>query len=97
MLDRMRNTADQVLRRERDRERLARLLPGGSPERPIVVGFTAVIEPRVRAMACPHCGGEYRIHAHERPAPGVRRVDVGCRQCSSPRSFWFRLVPREPN
>jgi len=93
----MRDQLNQVLRRERERERLAALLPGGSPERPIVVAFTAVIEPRVLRMSCVHCGGEYRLHDHERPAPGVRRVDVGCRQCSAPRSIWFRLVPREPN
>lgn len=86
-----------VHRRARDRERLAALLPGGSRERPIVVTSAAVIEPRVKAMACPHCSGEYRIHEHEMAAPGIRRVDVTCRHCSAPRSLWFRLVARELN
>jgi type II secretory ATPase GspE/PulE/Tfp pilus assembly ATPase PilB-like protein len=97
MLDRMSNQVTQVLRREQERERLARLLPGGTRERPIVVHYAAVIEPRVLNQVCPHCSGEYRIHEHERPSPGIRRVDVGCRQCSTPRTFWFRLVDHEPN
>lgn len=84
-------------RRARDRERLASLTRGGSRERPIAVRSAAVIEPRVMSLACPQCRGEYRIHEHEMAAPGVRRVDVTCRQCSAPRSLWFRLVPHEPN
>lgn len=93
----MSNQLNQVLQRERDRERLAALLPGGSRDRPIIVGSAAVIEPRALRMPCLHCGGEYRVHEHELAAPSVRRVDVGCRQCSAPRSFWFRLVPPELN
>ena len=80
-----------------DRELLAALVRGGSRQWPIVVRSAAVIEPKVQRMACPHCGGEYRLHEHEMAAPGLRRVDVGCRQCSAPRSIWFRLVPSEPN
>lgn len=64
----------------------------------IVVRSAAVIEPRVAAMNCPHDGGTYRLIEHERAAPGVRRVDVTCRQCSEARSFFFRIVPPlEPN
>lgn len=90
---------DASLRRVRDREYLASLLPGGSRQRPIVVESAAVIEPRVRAMACPLCRGEYRILEHEMVAArsSERRVDVGCRHCSTPRSLWFRLVPHELN
>jgi len=86
-----------VERRVRSRELLAALQPGGSRDRPIVVRSAAVIEPRVRAMTCPQCGGEYRLHEHEMAAPGLRRVDVGCRQCSAPRSLWFRIVAHEAN
>ena len=64
---------------------------------PIVVTTTAVIEPRAMATPCPHCGGEYRILEHTRPRHGVRRVDVQCRHCSSPRTLWFRLVELEFN
>jgi len=91
------NRVNELLRREQDRERLASLLPGGSRERPIVVASAAVIEPRVLRTPCLHCGGEYRVHEHERAAPSVRRVDAGCRQCSALRTIWFRLVPDELN
>ena len=86
-----------ALRREQGRELLLALQPGGSRERPLEVSSAAVIEPRVGGLNCPHCGGTYRIHEHEREAPGVRRVDAACRRCSAPRSLWFRLVPDEVN
>lgn len=86
-----------ALRRELARERLAELAPGGTPDRPIVVGSAAVIEPRVAALACPHCDGRYRVLEHTRPVPGRRRVDVRCRHCSAPRTLWFRIVEREIN
>lgn len=81
----------------RDREQLAALSPGGSRERPIEVTSTAVIEIRVESLRCVQCEGPYRIREHEAPGPGIRRVDVTCRQCSVPRSLWFRLVSSEPN
>ncbi|MBS1120682.1 MAG: hypothetical protein H6Q90_2910 [Deltaproteobacteria bacterium] len=87
----------QALVRERAREQLAALRPGGSARWAIEVSSAAVIEPRAAAMACPHCGGQYRIHDHTRPHPGIRRVDVACRNCSTPRILWFRIAPREPN
>jgi hypothetical protein len=84
-------------RRERAREHLAALSPGGSQHRAIDVTSAAVIEVRAAAMACPQCGGRYRILEHTRPVPGIRRVDVACRHCSTPRALWFRIVEREPN
>ncbi|MDX2088727.1 MAG: hypothetical protein SFX73_12800 [Kofleriaceae bacterium] len=86
-----------ALRKEHDRELLLALEPGGARERPIEVISAAVIEPRVANLACPHCGGTYRIHEHEREAPSLRRVDAACRVCSAARSIWFRLVPDELN
>jgi predicted Zn finger-like uncharacterized protein len=80
-----------------ERELLASLLPGGSRERPIKVGSAAVVEVRTQALACPLCGGSYRIDEHVAPASGIRRVDVHCRHCSTPRSLWFKLVSYEPN
>lgn len=79
------------------RERLAALSPGGSPERTIGVTSAAVIEVRAAAMACPQCGGLYRLLEHTRPVPGVRRVDVACRRCGVPRALWFRIIDAEPN
>ncbi len=80
-----------------DRELLASLSPGGSPERPIKVGSAAVVEVRTAALGCPLCGGTFRLDEHVSIASGLRRVDVHCRQCSTPRSLWFRLVSNEPN
>lgn len=87
----------RALQREQARERLAALSPGGSPQRAIPVASAAVIEVRAAAMPCPQCGGLYRLHEHTRPLPGIRRVDVACRQCSTPRTLWFRIVENEPS
>jgi hypothetical protein len=82
--------AEQV---EAARERIAALQRGGSPERPIEVTSAAVIEGRAyAAMPCPHCGGQYRVHEHTQPLPGLRRVDVDCRLCGVPRALWFRIA-----
>lgn len=81
---------------EVNRERLAAALRGGRPERPIEVTSASVIEVRTAALACPHCRGEYRILEHTRPVPSLRKVDVSCRRCGTPRSLWFRIVPDEP-
>lgn len=81
----------------RDRERLFLLSPGGSPERPIEVSSSSVIEVRVRNSPCAQCEGAYQIREHAAVSAGLRRVDVLCRQCGAPRSLWFRIVPREPN
>jgi hypothetical protein len=75
----------------------ATLSPIGSRDRPMPVTTTAVIEPRVKRSHCPHCGGEFRLLDHEAPAPALRRVDVMCRQCSAPRSFWFRVLRTDLN
>lgn len=81
----------------RDREKLAALSPGGSRERPIAVDSAAVVEVRVRALACPQCEGTYRVADHRAPASGLREVDVRCDRCGTPRTLWFRLVTSEPN
>jgi hypothetical protein len=86
-----------TLEREQAREQLAALLPGGSPQHAIAVASAAVIEVRAASMACPQCGGQYRIHEHTRPVPGLRRVDVACRHCSTARALWFRIEDSEPN
>jgi hypothetical protein len=86
-----------AVRREHAREKLAALSPGGSPRRRIEVASAAVIEGRAAATPCPHCRGEHRILEHTRPEPGVRRVDVRCRRCGTPRTLWFTIVVDEPN
>jgi hypothetical protein len=80
-----------------DRELHASLSVGGSRERPIRVASASVVEVRTSALACPLCGGTYRLDEHVAPAAGLRRVDVHCRHCSTPRSLWFRIEPLELN
>lgn len=89
---------ERALRREHARELLAALEPGGSPSRPIEVASASVIEPRATTIPCPRCGGQFRVHEHTRPVPHLRKLEVGCRHCSTPRTLWFRIAPvDEPN
>ena len=81
----------------RDREKLAAMSPGGSRDKPIEVDSAAVVEPRVRALACPQCNGEYKLVEHRSVESGIRAVDVRCIVCSVKRTLWFRLVSNEPN
>jgi len=81
----------------RDREKLATLLPGGSEEHPIEVTSAAVVEVKIRGATCPQCEGTYRIREHVSVRSGIRRVDVTCQLCGTPRPVWFRLGSDEPN
>ena len=78
----------------RERERLARLLPGGSAERPIDISSASVIEVQAKSQPCPLCGGELRIDEHVARSVGaelLRVVRVRCNQCGAPRELFFRL------
>lgn len=82
----------------RDREKLAELTAGGSPEHPITVDSVAVIEVRAQAMPCHQCGSETRAGEHRVDhASGLRNIDVSCTRCVAKRTLWFRLVANEPN
>jgi len=81
----------------RDREKLAAMSPGGAREKPIEVDSAAVVEPRVRALACPQCDGPYKLVEHRSVESGIRAVDVRCTTCTMPRTLWFRLVSSDPN
>jgi len=81
-------------------ERLAEELPGGTPERPIEVTTSSVIELQARATRCPQCAGELEIRADraESTPRGVRRaIDLICRGCHTPRTLWFRIAAPGPN
>lgn len=83
----------------RDRERLAALEPGGSPERPVDVSTPAVIEGRARSTPCVQCGGELSIEDHAVHADAhhsLRVVRARCRACHAPRALYFRL-PASPS
>jgi hypothetical protein len=85
----------------RQREKLAAMAPGGSPDLPIDVTTAAVIEPQARSAACPRCGveGAARVLEHEAKTVlldgGERRlrvVKVGCTRCGASRPVYFRIV-----
>jgi hypothetical protein len=96
-------------RRERERElrkgvrtteRLARQLPGATPDAPIDVGAPAVAEIKARATPCPQCGGELDLRgdrAESTPRGVLRELRLVCRMCHAPRSLWFRTAPSSAN
>ena len=96
-------------RRERERalrksvrltERLARQLPGSTPEAPIDVAAPAVAEIRARATPCPQCGGELELRsdrADSTPRGILRELRLSCRVCHTPRTLWFRVAPSSAN
>lgn len=81
----------------RDRERLAALVPGGSPDRPIEVNSTAVIEVRAQAQRCPQCDGNYHVGDHQAPSAVLREIAVTCQRCGVARRLWFKIVMSGPN
>jgi predicted Zn finger-like uncharacterized protein len=81
----------------RDRERLAALVPGGSPERPIEVASSSVIDGRARSQRCPQCDGSYRIDDHQADSATLRMIAVTCQRCGVARRLWFRIAAIRPN
>ena len=81
----------------RDREQLAVLEVGGSRDRPFHITSPAVVEVRVRNLACPQCDGGYKLVDHRAPAPGLRQAAVRCTVCGVSRDLWFKLVSTDPN
>ena len=78
----------------RDLERLARLQPGGSPERPIVIDSPAVVDIRAVAKPCPLCEGPLKLEEHaadEIDGTRLRIATVACTQCGLRRKLYFRL------
>ncbi len=81
----------------RDRERLAKLVVGGSAERPIEVPASSVIAVRARATPCPQCEGTLHIEEEQAPSALVRRVVVRCQRCGVGRDLWFRIAVARPS
>jgi hypothetical protein len=84
----------------RERERLARLAPGGSPERAIAVTTPAVVEGRAQSMPCPLCAGPLDVLEHSaelRDHVSLRALRCRCRQCRAESTVWFRLERPAPN
>ena len=78
----------------RDLERLARLEPGGSPQRPLPVDSAAVVDVRAVANPCPLCGAPLRLDAHTAEvidSVRLRIAAVSCTLCGTQRALYFRL------
>jgi hypothetical protein len=96
--ERERQRAAQKLVRER--QKLALLLPGGSPERPIDVPSTAVIAVRARATPCPLCAGTLHLEeetAEFREGRQLRAAHMTCVSCGIARVLWFGLSSSLPS
>ena len=79
----------------RDRERLARLEPGGSAERPIEIGSASLVEVHGRSAECLRCGAGSRVDDHTAEGTGAASVRVAhlvCPQCGAERRLYFRIV-----
>ena len=81
----------------RDRQRLAALEPGGSPERPIEVVSSAVIPVRARAHRCPLCDGAMRLDEETAASATLRAAHLTCKQCGIARQLWFAIKPTTRN
>lgn len=84
----------------RDRERLAALEAGGSPERPLEVPSASVVESRAVDLGCLHCEGPPRVEAHDAVDVDdrvLRRVRLKCPKCGADREVWVRIVGHAPN
>lgn len=82
--------ARQAVKEAHLRERVYRAAPGGSPELPIEVPSSSVVEVHARGIACPLCGGELRVDEHA-AEHGLRVVRAHCTRCGVPRVVYFRL------
>jgi hypothetical protein len=80
----------------RDQQKLAELLPGGSPERPIEVVSSSVIAVRARSHPCPLCGGGLRLDEETASTAELRAAHMTCVRCGVKRQLWFRISgPRQ--
>ena len=78
----------------RDLEKLARMAPGGTPERAVVITSPAEVEVRARGTPCPICQGELRVDEHTAETilgTRVRVARVTCATCGRKRALYFRL------
>lgn len=81
-------------------EALAGKLPGGSPQLPIDVASSSVVETKARATPCCQCGGDLELrgdHATSTARGVVRELSLVCRRCHAPRTLWFRVAPVAPS
>lgn len=78
----------------RDLEKLARLEPGGGPDRPVLVESVAQVDVMATARPCPLCQGGLRLVEHAAETVDRARLRVArltCTVCGVPRARYFRL------
>ena len=78
----------------RDLERLARLAPGGAPDRPLPLETPSQVEPIVEATACPLCRADVRLEQHAaetHDGTRLRAAHVRCTTCGVARTIYFQL------
>lgn len=84
----------------RDLDRLARLAPGGAPDRPIEVDTPAVVDVMAEARRCPLCDGSFQLSQHTADTIDGERLRVAhvkCTSCGIAREIYFRLTVPLPN
>lgn len=85
----------KLAKEARDRDKLARLEPGGAPERPIAIASASLVEVHARAASCPLCGGALRLEEHTAETLGGARLRVAavvCVMCGVRRRIHFRIA-----
>ena len=78
-----------------DKEKLARLEPGGSPERPVDVPTASLVELRAEELGCLYCTGSVRSVAHDAlsvEGRALRRVRTVCSECEGERVVYLQIV-----
>jgi hypothetical protein len=84
----------------RDLDRLARLEPGGGPERPLVVASPTQVELIAERKPCPLCKGSLRVEEHAAESVDGVRLRVArmvCLVCGTRRAFYFALEASRPH
>jgi len=78
------------------RSKLALLEPGGSPERPLELVSSSLVEVRAEAEPCLRCGESARCEEHTALATGhgvLRVAHLRCPRCAAKRLLYFRILP----
>lgn len=81
-------------------ERLFKLEPGGSPDRPIELAAASQVEIEAEARPCPRCRGRLKVLEHAARTVGgdrLRVAQVSCGLCRFHGAMYFRLRPSLPN
>jgi hypothetical protein len=93
---RLRKRAERQERRRnlRDLDRLARLAPGGAPDRPLEIDTPPLVDVMAAAATCPLCGGGFRLDEHAAETIEGRRLRIArvtCTTCGVAREIYFTL------